>query len=48
VLYEAPTVSTLAEYIEKSNAPAGETEEKLDERSARRRESLHQRIHAGE
>jgi phthiocerol/phenolphthiocerol synthesis type-I polyketide synthase E len=44
VLYEAPTVSTLAEYIEKSQAPA--TEDKLDERSARRRESLQQRIHA--
>ncbi|HLG63728.1 MAG TPA: SDR family NAD(P)-dependent oxidoreductase [Ktedonosporobacter sp.] len=43
VLYEAPTVSTLAEYIEKSKAPA--TEDKLDERSARRRESLHQRVH---
>jgi phthiocerol/phenolphthiocerol synthesis type-I polyketide synthase E len=46
VLYEAPTVSTLAEYIEKSKAPA--TEDKWDERSARRRESLQQRVHVGE
>jgi acyl transferase domain-containing protein len=45
VLYEAPTVSTLAEYIEKSKNPA--TPEKLDERSARRRESLAARVHVG-
>ncbi|MEO7021099.1 MAG: SDR family NAD(P)-dependent oxidoreductase, partial [Ktedonobacteraceae bacterium] len=45
VLYEAPTVSTLAAYIEKSKAP--ETTDELDERSARRRESLQQRVHVG-
>lgn len=46
VLYEAPTVSTLAEYIEKSKAPA--TEDKWDERSSRRRESLQQRVHVAD
>ena len=46
VLYEAPTVSTLAEYIEKSKEPA--VEDTWDERSSRRRESLQQRVHVGD
>lgn len=46
VLYEAPTVSTLAAFIEKSKEP--ETTDDLDERSARRRESLQQRVHVGD
>lgn len=45
VLYEAPTVSALAEYVEKSKAPV--TSDEWDERSARRRESLQQRVHMG-
>lgn len=45
VLYEAPTVSTLAEYIEKSKSTT--TTDRLDERSTRRRESLQQRVHVG-
>ena len=46
VLYEAPTVSMLAAYVEKSQAP--ETADEWDERSARRRESLQQRVHVGD
>ncbi|HET8844766.1 MAG TPA: phosphopantetheine-binding protein, partial [Ktedonobacteraceae bacterium] len=46
VLYEAPTVGTLAEYIQKSKVPV--TEAEWDERSARRREGLQQRIRGTE
>ncbi|HEU5382932.1 MAG TPA: SDR family NAD(P)-dependent oxidoreductase [Ktedonobacteraceae bacterium] len=45
VLYEAPSVAAMAQYLEQSQNQAVSVSEKVHERSARRRESLKQRMY---